>query len=177
VNIAGTGNYGLPVAGPDYTHGTHGHTHDTVFTGGFQPTQVANTSLPLNEGTYAGTDLTTGLGTTGINSGYGTGLNTGMGTTLPEKPVFGVDYSGTNATHVNRDITLQEGGLLGLRQGAVTGNPGDIITNYEQVKTTNVTQPVYGTGINTNQNLTTTTGVMGTGTNKTTTTGFGTTGF
>jgi len=167
-DVVSTSQLGLPVAGPDYTHGTHGLTHDTVFTGGFQPTQVANTSLPLQSG------LNTGLATN-----LGTGLGTEFGTTL-DKPTFGVDYSGTNATHVNRDITLQEGGLLGLRQGAVTANPGDIITNFfDRDKVANIQQPVIGTGY-------TTTGIstqafetgrmMDTGADKTIATGYGTGG-
>jgi len=103
---------GLPVTGPDYTHGTHGITENTVFTGGLGP-NIATNSGPVD--VNRGGSFQPGM--SGIQPGF-------------DQKLSGVDVSGANATHIERDITLQEGGLLGLRQGAVTGNPGDIITNY-----------------------------------------------
>jgi len=123
---------GLPVWGPDYTHGTHGTTTHTVFTGGQTgmglESNLATTSMPVNiEGLQSGS-FQPGLSTGSFQPGLSTGnLEPGFESGIHKR---GVDLSGANATHIDRDITLQEGGLLGLRQGAVTGNPGDIITNY-----------------------------------------------
>jgi len=131
--LASTSQLGLPVLGPDYTHGTHGTTTHTVFTGGYG-TEGFGSLGPMGDSRTIGPG--TGMATTSLpvtlNPGVEQGI-TSTGTGLVGRPgLQGVDVSGANATHIERDITLQEGGLLGLRQGAVTGNPGDIITNYDE---------------------------------------------
>jgi len=134
--LSSTSQLGLPVTGPDYTHGTHGTTTHTVFTGGY-PTNTGfdafGNRLIDAQHIGPGSNVATLSGPVSLTRGdfVEPGFEN-FGTQFDQvRPVQGIDLSGANASHVDRDITLQEGGLLGLRQGAVTGNPGDIITNYE----------------------------------------------